>query len=169
MSPLLKSILQNVKASPAMLADILPEALRRNSTLKELTVQISESCCDVLDVSPRCALVQALVRTLIGDPEGQKANVTLAKLNLVDEAFQNQVVLVRPPQEDHDAQDHDAQEANLDLTKLNVTVSNCGISAAICDLIFHEVLQSSTLKEFTVENSVHYRNMVEGSPSCTLI
>ncbi len=161
---LTKINLANVKASPAMLADILPEALRRNSTLKELTVQISESCCDVLDVSPRCAPVQALVRTMIGDPEGQKANVTLAELNLVDEAFQNQVVLVRPPREDHDA-----QEANLDLTKLNVTVSNSGMSAAICDLIFHDVLQSSTLKEFTVENSNHYGNMVEGSPSCTLI
>jgi hypothetical protein len=136
----------------------------QSSTLKELTVQISGSCCDVLDVSPRCALVQALVRTLIGGPEGQKANVTLAKLNLADETFQNQVVLVRPPREDNDA-----QEANLDLTKLNVTVSNCGMSAAICDLIFHEVLQSSTLKEFTVENSNHYGNMVEGSPSCTLI
>ncbi|CAK9235483.1 unnamed protein product [Sphagnum troendelagicum] len=161
---LTKINLANVKASPAMLADILPGTLQRNSTLKELTVQISESCCDVLDVSPRCTLVQALVRTLIGDPKGQKANFTLAKLNLVDEAFQNQVVVVRPPREDNDA-----QEANLDLTKLNVTVSNSGMSAAICDLIFHEVLQSSTLKEFTVENSNHYGNMVEGSPSCTLI
>jgi len=154
----------SVKASPAMLAEILPEMLRRNSTLKELTLEISVSCCDVLEGSPRCALVQALFRTLIGDPEGQMANVTLAKLNLADEVFQNQVVLVRPPQEDQDA-----QEANLDLTKLNVRVLNSGMSAAICPLIFHEVLQSSTLQEFTVTNLNYYSHMVEGSPSYALI
>jgi hypothetical protein len=154
----------SVKASPAMLAEILPEMLRRNSTLKELTLEISVSCCDVLEGNPRCALVQALVRTLIGDPVGQKANVTLAKLILADEVFQNRVVLVRPLHEDQDA-----QEANLDLTKLNVRVSNGEMSAAIYDLIFYEVLQSSTLQEFTFANLNYHRQMVEGSPSYALI
>ncbi len=154
----------SVRASPAMLAEILPEMLQRNSTLRELTVEISVSRCHVLEGSPRCALVQALVRALIGDPEGQKANVTLAKLNLADQVFQNQVVLVRPPQEDQDA-----QEANLDLTTLNVGVLNRGMSPAICDLIFREVLQSSTLKKLTVANLNDYSHMVVGSPSYVLI
>jgi len=68
------------------------------------------------------------------------------QLNLADKGFQDQVTLVRPL-----TTDSDGQQANVDIAKLNVTISGGEMSGAARDLLFHEVLQSSTLKELTVE------------------
>ncbi len=81
-----------------------------------------------------------------------------------DEGFQDQVTLVRPL-----TTDSDGQQANVDLAKLNVTISGSRMCGAVCDLVFHEVLQSSTLKELTVETLDHSGDMLEGSPSCALL
>jgi hypothetical protein len=82
-----------------------------------------------------------------------------------DKGFQDQVTLVRPL-----TTASDGQQPNVDLAKLNVTISGsrmCG--AAVCDLVFHEVLQSSTLKELTVETLDHCGDMREGSRSYALL
>jgi len=151
--------------SRAIFAEILPELLQRNSTLKELTVKAPQFykereetreeklCALSLDFAELC---QALCIN---------STMSTLQIQLSEKApgFQDQVTLVRPL-----TTDSDGQQANVDLAKLNVTISRSRMCGTACDLVFHEVLQSSTLKELTVTLD-HCMDMLKGSPSCAFL
>ncbi|CAK9235493.1 unnamed protein product [Sphagnum troendelagicum] len=83
---------------------------------------------------------------------------------------QDWVKLVRPLTKDLDVQQADVQQqSHVDLAKLHLTISGSAMPAAVCNLAFHEVFQSSTLKELTVETSDHYGDMLDSSSSRALL
>ncbi len=154
--------------SRAIFAEILPELLQRNSTLKELTVKAPQFYEEREETREEklCALsleFAELCRALCTN-----STMSTLQIQLSDKApyegFQDQVTLVRPL-----TTDSDGQQANVDLAKLNVTISGSRMCGAECDLVFHEVLQSSTLKELTVETSDNYGHMLDSSRSCALL
>jgi hypothetical protein len=85
-------------------------------------------------------------------------------------SHQDWVKLVRPLTKDLDVQQADVQQqSHVDPAKLHLTISQRAMPAAVCNLAFHEVFQSSTLKELTVETSGHYAGILESSRSRALL
>jgi len=150
---------QGGRTSTLICALIFHELLQ-SSTLRELTVETLDHYGDLLEGTPSYELIRASVRSLIANAKGPQADVhTLTKLKLADEGFQNQVVLVQPL----------TLDSNCGHTKLNVKFCGSGMSAAVYNLLFHVVLQSSTLKELTLETSDDYGDVLEGSPISALL
>jgi hypothetical protein len=154
--------------SCAIFGEILPELLQRNSTLKELTVKAPhfyEEREERREEKP-CALLldfAELYRALCTNSTMSTLHIQLSDKGR-HEGFQDQVTLVRPL-----TTGSNCQQANVDLAKLNVRISGSRMCGAVCDLVFHEVFQSSILKELTVEILDHCGDMLEGSPSCALL
>jgi len=171
----------------------LCRALCTNRTMSTLQIQLSGKAPDVLALSQAFDTnVSSPSQLLTIDPaEKRMMEVASAmKVAIKEIAFllchnkalqtiqiqsdnnsdQDSVKLVRPLTKDLDVQEADVQQqSHVDLAKLHVTISGSAMPAAVCNLGFHEVFQSSTLKELTVETSDRYGDMLDSSRSCALL
>jgi hypothetical protein len=166
----------------------LCRALCTNSTMSTLQIQLSGKALDVLALSQAFHTSVSSLSPLLTIDRAEKRMMEVAiamKVAIIEFAFllrhnkalqtiqiqsdnnshQDWVKLVRPLTKDLDVQ----QQSHVDLAKLHLTISGSAMPAAVCNLAFHEVFQSSTLKELTVETSDHYGDMLDSSRSCALL
>jgi len=171
----------------------LCRALCTNRTMSTLQIQLSRTAPDVLALSEAFDINVSSPRQLltIDPPEKKMMKVAIGmKVAIKEIAFllchnkalqtiqiqsdnnsdQDWVKLVRPLTEDLVLQQADVQQrSHVDPAKLHVTISGSAMPAAVCNLAFHEVfqvLQSSTLKELTVETLDQCADI---GPSCALL
>ncbi len=171
----------------------LCRALCTNRTMSTLQIQLSGKVPDVLALSQafntNVSFPSQLLTTDAAETRMMEVAIAM-KVAIKEIAFllchnkalqtiqiqsdnnsdQDCVKLVRPLTKDLDVQQADVQQqSQVDLAKLHVTISGSAMPPAVCNLAFHEVFQSSTLKELTVETSDHYGDMLDSSRSCALL
>jgi hypothetical protein len=171
----------------------LCRALCTNRTMSTLQIQLSGKAPDVLALSQGFDTNVSSPSQLLTIDPAEKRMMQLAiamKVAIIEFAFllchnealqtiqiqsdnnshKDLVKLVRPLTKDLDVQQAAVQQqSHVDLAKLHVTISRGAMSAAVCNLAFHGVFQSSTLKELTVETLHHYVDILESSPGCALL